>query len=114
MQTATGRELAAISLAAMRVQLAQAKHNRRRVPVVSTPAAVVPMTKPLTRAQLEALALLESGLLAINQQMIGMASLSQKLALDVTPIHFDTIRAQLGQIWHALETKQMRDQGAKR
>ncbi|WP_137940253.1 hypothetical protein [Chitinivorax sp. B] len=108
MQTATGRELAAISIATMRATIHEAAKKVKPVPLmVAEPAPVTPPVRKLTRAQLEAVALLESNLLAMNQQIIGMAGINQRMALGLQPIHFDTIRQRIGQLWHALDTLQL-------
>lgn len=110
MRNATGNELAQITLQSLKSQLtekagpvAMAAPQNMTLPGVEAP----PPPPPLTKGQLEAIALVEANLLDMNQTMIGCGEILRKARIGLDRKNLEQMRAQVGLLWRQLENIQI-------
>ncbi len=110
MRNATGKELAQITLQGLKSHLsakagpvAMAAPKNMTLPGVEIP----PPPPPLTKGQLEAIALVEVNLLEMNQTMIGCGEILRKARIGLDHKNMEQMRAQVGLLWRQLEAIQI-------
>lgn len=113
MKPAAGAELARLTLDALKTTMAAkagpAGSGRLAAPQNLTlqGVEVPPPPPPLTKGQLEAIALVEANLLEMNQTMIGIGEILRKARLGLGHANVEQMRAQVGLLWRQLEVIQI-------
>lgn len=110
MHNPTSKELAQLTLQSLKSlmvakagQVAMAAPQNMNLPGVEVP----PPPPPLTRGQLEAIALVEANLLEMNQTMIGCGEILRKARIGIDHKNLEQMRAQVGLLWRQLENIQI-------